>query len=355
MPSSAPERSSGAPRFSAFLWWLVVFYLGWVALVVGGGHWETVLHHWPIALAMALGSYVAGSTPMGGGTVGFPVLVLLFDLPSSIGRHFGLAVQSIGMVSASIYLFSARRPISWRLLRPAFVGALVATPLGAAYIAPMVPDLWTKLLFAVVWAGFGLMHLVKLPELVAAEGIATLSPALDRRAGLVIGLTGGVVASVTGVGIDMLLYATMVLLYRADLKISIPTSVVLMAFTSVVGIGANVVLARLDPARYTIDPEVFGSWLAAAPIVALGAPIGALVVEHLPRSPTLYAVSALCVGQFVWTLVHENVRGSALIAALVGLVLVNAAFHLLYRWGRRAPRAGRSPGRPSRFDSPPSP
>lgn len=29
---------------------------------------------------MAVGSYAAGSTLMGGGTVGFPVLVLLFDL-----------------------------------------------------------------------------------------------------------------------------------------------------------------------------------------------------------------------------------------------------------------------------------
>jgi hypothetical protein len=30
-----------------------------------------------MAIAMTIGSYVAGSTPMGGGTVGFPVLFLL--------------------------------------------------------------------------------------------------------------------------------------------------------------------------------------------------------------------------------------------------------------------------------------
>ena len=40
--------------------------------------WQTLVDHWGIALAMAIGSYAAGSTPMGGGTVGFPVLVLLF-------------------------------------------------------------------------------------------------------------------------------------------------------------------------------------------------------------------------------------------------------------------------------------
>ena len=113
-----------------------------------GDHWDTVVAHWPIALAMALGSYFAGSTPMGGGTIGFPVLVLLFDQPSSLGRNFGFAVQSVGMVSASIYILCARRPFDWHLLKPAIAGALAGTPLGAAFIAPHVPELWIKLLFA---------------------------------------------------------------------------------------------------------------------------------------------------------------------------------------------------------------
>ncbi|MCA9134767.1 MAG: sulfite exporter TauE/SafE family protein, partial [Planctomycetales bacterium] len=119
--------------------WLAVFYCVWLSLVIGGGQWSTVQAHWPIALAMAMGSYVAGSTPMGGGTVGFPVLVLMLDMPASLGRNFGLAVQSIGMVSASVYIFSARRPLDWGLLRPALLGAVVGTPLGAAWIAPFVP------------------------------------------------------------------------------------------------------------------------------------------------------------------------------------------------------------------------
>ena len=40
-----------------------------------------------IALAMAIGSYAAGSTPMGGGTVGFPVLVCSLAAPT-LGRDF---------------------------------------------------------------------------------------------------------------------------------------------------------------------------------------------------------------------------------------------------------------------------
>ena len=50
--------------------------------------------HWGIAAAMAAGSYVAGSTPMGGGTVGFPVLVLLFDQSGAIGRRYRRADEA---------------------------------------------------------------------------------------------------------------------------------------------------------------------------------------------------------------------------------------------------------------------
>jgi uncharacterized membrane protein YfcA len=270
---------------------------------------------------------------MGGGTVGFPVLVLIFDFPGSLGRNFGLAVQSIGMVSASIYILAARRPLHWPLLRSSILGAMIGTPLGAAFIAPVIPDLWVKLIFAVVWASFGIMHLVKLRELVAAEGVTEHWSRYDGRIGLGIGVVGGVVASITGVGIDMIVYAVLVLLYRADLKISIPTSVCLMAFTSVVGIAVNVLLARIRPDVYQIDSEVFANWLAAAPVVALGAPLGAVVVEMISRKPTLLIVSMLCLIQFGWTLIHERVTGVALVAAILAVVVCNVIFHMLYSLG----------------------
>jgi uncharacterized protein len=323
-----------SPRLGVFYVWLAAFLACWLAMVAAQDLWQTVATHWPIALSMAFGSYIAGSTPMGGGTVGFPVLVLLFDLPGSLGRSFALAVQSIGMVSASIYLLSARRPLEWRLLRPAMVGAIIGTPIGAALIAPSVPDLWVKLTFAIVWCSFGVMHLVKLQELITTHPASDRFRPWDRGLGMGVGLCGGIVSSITGVGIDMLLYATLVLLYRADLKTAIPSSVVIMAFTSVIGISTNLALAWYAPSRFAIAPELFPNWLAAAPVVACGAPLGALVVNLISRAKTLVLVSLLCIAQFVWTLMHERVGGLALVGAIGGVLLMNGVFHLLYKWGR---------------------
>lgn len=316
-----------------FIIWLAIFYTCWLTIVLAGGFWDEVRSHWPISAAMAAGSYFAGSTPMGGGTVGFPVLVLLFDMPASLGRNFGLAVQSIGMTSASIYIIAARRSVDWALLKPALLGSLIATPLGAAFIAPFAPDLGVKLLFATIWASFGVIHFAKIKAITAPEAPRTPEPALDRRIGFFIGLSGGVVASLTGVGIDMMIYAALVLFYRSDIKVAIPTSVILMAFTSMVGIASNVALSAANPALYEVSPEVFYNWLAAAPVVALGAPFGAIIVNQLPRQPTLLIVSALCVGQFIWTIFAEKVLGWPLFASLAAILLLNLLFLHLFRKG----------------------
>ena len=330
-------RPSRLPALAPFFTWLVLFYSVWLWLVWDGSRLETVLGPWPIALSMAFGSYIAGATPMGGGTVGFPILVLLFDLPATLGRDFSFAVQAIGMSSASIYILCRRHPLEWPMLRAALPGAALGTPLGILLLAPLVNDLFIKLLFAAVWCSFGLIHLRYGRELAAQQGRLAAAPSFDRRTGFAVGLIGSLtVASVTGAGVDMLLYMTLVLLCRADLKIAIPTSVILMAFTSLVG-------TAVKGLSGDFSPGTFDHWLAAAPIVALGAPLGALVVNWAGRESTLVLVSLLCVLQFFWTLMHEraNLTAVTFSAVLLLVAVLIALFLALRKLGQRMDRRHR--------------
>ena len=59
------RRPDDRGRLRPFWIWLAGFYLTWLSIVVAGNHAATLLEHWPIAAAMAAGSYFAGSTPMG--------------------------------------------------------------------------------------------------------------------------------------------------------------------------------------------------------------------------------------------------------------------------------------------------
>ena len=84
-----------------------------------------------------------------------------------------------------------------------------------------------------------------------------------------------------------------------------------------------------------LQPGVFENWLAAAPVVALGAPLGAFVVAYVGRKPTLLFVAVLCVGQFVWTCHSEwtalGWTGVATALGAVGLCLLG--FERLRVWG----------------------
>ncbi|MEJ2382910.1 MAG: sulfite exporter TauE/SafE family protein [Xanthomonadales bacterium] len=325
-------------RLWPFFGWLALFYGAWLTVVLAGGWLDTALAHWPMAAAMAVGSYLAGSTPMGGGTVGFPVLVLMMDMPATLGRDFSFAIQAVGMTSASIYILCRRQELEWPMLRAALPGALLGTPLGIAFVAPLASDLFIKLLFASMWCSFGLLHLRRINEITSYKGMTPHDVTFDHRVGFVVGFFGGLtVASITGVGIDMFIYMVLVLWCHADLKIAIPTSVVLMAFTSVVGVTAKLLLGGLQPGT-------FENWLAAAPVVALGAPFGAMVVSRVGRRPTLIIVSILCVLQFLWTLVHERAALNAwsLAAALLGVVVFLLVFQDMYRHGYRLARRQRT-------------
>lgn len=334
-PKKNPEKipAPSGPHLWPFAFWLAGFYSVWLWLVVSLDAWSHLASNWGIAVAMAFGSYFAGSTPMGGGTVGFPVLTLLFDHPASLGRDFGLSVQSIGMVSASIFIFARRRPVDWHLLAPALIGSAVGTPIGAAFVAPHMPDLAVKLIFAVTWAAFGIIHWLKIEAIVRPEGPRVPHDRLDRPLGLLVGVAGGMLAAVTGVGIDMMIYALLVLFYRCDLKVAIPTSVILMAFTSVIGILSNISLSVLAPKQYMVDINVLWNWLAAAPVVALGAPLGAIVIERLPRAPTLLIVSTLCIAQLVWMLIDQSVMGWQLVLTLAALGAISILFLYLFHLG----------------------
>ena len=319
------------PKQRLWIWflWLAVFYGGWTILVTVLDGWADAVSHWPMALAMAIGSYAAGSTPMGGGTVGFPILVLLFDQPPELGRDFSFAVQSIGMTSAAIFILARRQPLAGAMLKGALIGATISVPIGIFLIAPWVPPLWIKIVFAVLWGSFGILHLWRINEISSHEGMTDFDEHWDTRMGLAIGLvSGATVVSVSGVGIDMVLYTVLVLVCRADLKIAIPTSVIIMAWASLVGIFTKSVFTG-------VQPGVYENWLAAAPVVALGAPLGVFVVDLIGRKPTLLVVAVLCVGQLIWTLSQESralgISGIALSLVAVGICL--CGFERLRLWG----------------------
>ncbi len=309
-------------------WFLYVgtFYVVYLVLIFGLGYRSAALAHWPIAIAMALGSVVAGSTPMGGGTVGFPVLVLLLHQSASIGRNFGMAAQALGMTSAMIFILCRRTAIQTRMLAWSIIGAAAGLLTGTFLISPFLPNSVVKLLFSSVWMSFGILTLSRNREFCSLKDVPAMNRNADLAVALGVGLLGGIITSIIGVGIEMVAYTVLVLRYRCDLKAAVPTAVSIGAMTSVLGIGLHALLGD-------IGQETFYNWLAAAPIIVFGAPFGAYLVSIIPRIRTLYFVSVLCLVQFVWTLYQVSPSAGEWLFVAVSLTFAGICFYTLYKRG----------------------
>jgi uncharacterized membrane protein YfcA len=303
------------------------FYVAWLVLAFGFGYWEQLKTHWPMSVVMIFGSVVAGSTPMGGGTVAFPVLVLVFGQPPTLGRNFGLAIQALGMTSAMIFILCRGTPIQLGILIWSSVGAAAGLLVGTFWIAPLLTTTVIKLLFSCLWMSFAILTLAKNREFCSLNTIPKIDKGLAMKLGLAVGVAGGITTALIGVGIEMLLYTTLVLLFRTDLKVAVPTAVSAMAIASVMGTALHIAIGDIAPA-------VFHTWMACGPIVVFGAPFGAFLVSVIPRVRTLYFVSALCVVQFVWTLqqVAPGPKEWALVGC--GLSVAVIGFYWLYRVGK---------------------
>jgi uncharacterized protein len=307
--------------------YVVVFLLIWLAVVSGFGYWVAVGQHWPMSIVMILGSLVAGSTPMGGGTVAFPILVLVFNQQASNARNFGLIIQALGMTSAMLFIIGRKVPLPVRVLLGSTAGAAIGFGIGTFLIAPHVPASLVKLLFSCLWMSFGLLTLSKNGEICGLKGKGPGDTPSAELIGLAAGLIGGTMASMIGVGVEMAVYTVMVLVFRADLKIAIPTAVSAAALASIEGAALHLYLGD-------IDSQALFNWLAAGPIVIFGAPTGTYLVSILPRMKVLYFVSSLCVLQFIWTLqqtAHSPTEWWFVAIAMIAAVIVLST---LYRTGK---------------------
>lgn len=308
--------------------YITAFLLVWIVLVTGFGYWPAISQHWPMSIVMTIGSPVAGSTPLGGGTVAFPILVLLFGQQASNARNFGLLIQALGMTSAMLFVVGRRVPLPWHILSASTGGAGIGFCIGTFLIAPHVQSSLAKLLFSCLWMSFGILTLTKNTEICALKGKVPDHAPRGVWIGLAAGLVGGTLASMIGVGVEMAVYTVMVLLFRADLKISIPTAIAAGALASIEGVAVHICMGDIDSAAVL-------NWLAAGPIVIFGAPTGAYLGSIVPRMKVLYFVSSLCVLQFLWTLketAHSTVEWWFTAIAMMVAVLI---LSILYRTGKR--------------------
>ena len=329
-----------------------IITLTWFIAVTLFGLFDRVAEHGVAATTMVVGGFVAGSTPQGGGAVAFPVFTKALEVPAETARSFSLCIQAIGMSSAAIAIIASRRAVAWRAIAiaaPCAIAGFLATLLlfgdpGQPFWPSTLPGPYVKVTFTLVVAAmaWGVFLGIRIP----IRRVRDTVPPIDRRigAGLVTcGTLGGVASALVGSGADVFMYTVVVILLGVRSGVGVPTSVITMAITSVVGF---VVLGLIDgqlfvelsdqglvssvgghvfeQARPLRQADLFGMWLAAVPIVAWGAPLGAWIAGRMNARTLVGLALLVAVAEIVSTIIFlGELRTDATLAiyAVVGTVV----------------------------------
>ncbi|MEM0897455.1 MAG: sulfite exporter TauE/SafE family protein [Verrucomicrobiota bacterium] len=282
---TSPTKTPRRWIYPAALALLVVI---WAVAMQAGDRWQFFEESWPAAVTMVGGSFVAGSTPAGGGVVAFPVFTKGLQIESEVARTFSLLIQTVGMGMATLFILSRGIPVAWRAIRLGLIGGIPGLLLGLAWLPAPAP--FPRLLFTVVMAVFGLAVIIShwIIRWSPCPHTAELDP---QRRGTwhlaVLGFVGGYVASQVGSGVDLLLFMGLTLAFGLHERHAIPTTVVTMAIIS--GLGS----LALVLGGHTTVTAALPYWWVSVPVVACGAPLGAWVAARAPRDAIVIALLCL--------------------------------------------------------------
>ena len=184
--------------------WAVWFGIG---IYNGIDLFGNIANNYVVVFAMVFGSFIAGSTPIGGGTIAFPVMSAL-GVPAPVARDFSFAIQSMGMGTASIYIVLTGVPIDSNVVNFSSFGALLGSVVSTLLLEGTIPPSVLKVILASVWTGFGVA--VVLNSVIFNATTAKEVPQLNAIAKsdlVVFGLLGGLISGLTGSGVDFFVFA----------------------------------------------------------------------------------------------------------------------------------------------------
>lgn len=245
---------------------------------------------------MVFGSFIAGATSEGGGAVAFPVFTKVLHMHPFDAKVFSLAIQSIGMMAATLTIVVMRVRVEWRIILWASLGGAVGVLVGSMLITPLLSAALMKMLFTSMVFSFALTLILLNWKQRLYNSDMLVFKGQEKLIVLAAGFFGGTMTGLVGTGIDIICFSVMVLLFRLSEKVSTPTSVILMAFNSLVGLALHVFVIG------GFTSEVKDYWLAAIPVVVVGAPFGAYLCTRLNNQTIATILIGLIFIEFISSL-----------------------------------------------------
>lgn len=304
----------------AFIVWTTWFYLA------GPNPFIYIQEYWQISVTMIFGSLIAGATSEGGGAVAFPVFTKLLHINPVDAKVFSLAIQSIGMTSASLVIMYLNIEVAWRVILWASLGGALSIIPTSIWLAPLLPPPVLKMSFTAMITSFAitLFILNRQEERLCHDDLPLVG--IQEKAILIgAGFLGGIMSGLVGTGIDIVTFSFIVLLFRLSEKVGTPTSVILMSINTLIGFALHGLILE----KFT--PQVQAYWFAAMPIVVIGAPVGAMICNLLNRIIIARILILLIAFELITSLWLIPLTPLVMTTSLTIFILFSGLYYWMYR------------------------
>ncbi len=303
----------------------VTVWTVWLTLIGPSRALSNLIANWEAAVTMIFGSMVAGGTSMGGGAVAFPVFTKVLHVPLNEAKVFSLAIQSVGMSAASLTIVAMKTKVEWRFIRWASLGGIPGIILGSVFLAPVLPSDVIKFSFTMMISSFAIV-LFALNRLKRKRYLAIVYwGKREQFLSLLVGIWGGIVSGLVGSGMDIVGFSVMVLLFGLCEKVGTPTSVILMAINAVTGF----ILHKFFIGDF-VEP-VTNYWLAAVPVVVVGAPTGAMLCNLMKRKTINQILIALILIELFTSLLIIPLNANLIRCSLLMFITFTSIYYGMYK------------------------
>ena len=307
-----------------YLLFLVIVLVSWILYVHSTVSLSVLyIKHWPAALTMLFGSFIAGASPEGSAAVSYPVFTLLLHIPPAAARNFSFAIQSIGMTCASLLIIGLKIKVEQRYIIFVTTGGIFGLIFGTYLVVPMISPVMAKLFFVSLWLSFGIALWLqnRRPARKVYDNIQHFNNN-DKILLIIFGFVGGIVSSVFGTGINIFTYCVMTIYYGVSEKVATPSSVIIMTIETILGFFIHTQVLK------DFQPVAFEMWIVCIPIVAFFAPLGAYVISKMKRLNIAAILYTMLILQFIGAFLVIKPTGTRLLMCII----VMATGLTLFSW-----------------------
>jgi uncharacterized membrane protein YfcA len=147
---------------------------------------------------------------------------------------------------------------------------------------------------------------------------------VEKAVLLAFGMLGGLISGLLGSGLEIIVFSVLVLWFRMCEKAATPTVIVMMVLTSWSG------FAMVAGAGQFVPP-VTEYWLAAIPIVVVGAPLGVYVCSRMSRMLVVRTLIVLILAELASSLALIPLSRDVAIGAAALFTGFSTVYYLMYR------------------------